>query len=232
MDRIVKGIWIPIEIWQNRSLSWNEKILLMEIDSFTAKDRECYISNEYIAELLGISVSWASKCLSHLLELGLVRVVKFDGRKRYVESTIQFKADLNESSMQDGTKVQHTNNNEYINNNSLYKKGSSRFQKPTIEEIRQYCLGKGYNVDAEQFFNFYESKGWLVGKSPMKNWRAAVSTWNKREKEIPRRKRESRKESAFEHNLKVMDQMFGTDMHSQAYGKKEVYDEQRDDNNQ
>ena len=227
MDRIVKGIWIPIEIWQNRSLSWNEKILLMEIDSFTAKDRECYISNEYIAELLGISVSWASKCLSHLLELGLVRVVKFDGRKRYVESTIQFKADLNESSMQDGTKVPYTNNNEYINNNnSLYKKGSSRFQKPTIEEIRQYCLEKGYNVDAEQFFNFYESKGWVVGKSPMKNWRAAVSTWNKREKEIPQRKREPRKESAFEHNLKVMDQMFGTDMHSQAYGKKEVYDEQ------
>ena len=228
MDRIVKGIWIPIEIWQNRSLSWNEKILLMEIDSFTAKDRECYISNEYIAELLGVSESWASKCLSHLLELGFVRVVKFDGRKRYVESTIQFKADLNESSMQDGTKVQHTDNNEYINinNNSLYKKGSSRFQKPTIEEIRQYCLEKGYNVDAEQFFNFYESKGWLVGKSPMRNWRAAVYTWNKREKEIPQRKRESRKDSTFEHNLKVMDQMFGTDMHSQAYGKKEVYDEQ------
>lgn len=226
MDRIVKGIWIPIEIWQNRSLSWNEKILLMEIDSFTAKDRECYISNEYIAELLGVSVSWASKCLSHLLELGFVRVVKFDGRKRYVESTIQFKADLNVSSMQDGTKVPHTDNNEYINNNSLYKKGSSRFQKPTIEEIRQYCLEKGYNVDAEQFFNFYESKGWVVGKSPMKNWRAAVCTWNKREKDIPQRKRESRKESAFEHNLKVMDQMFGTDLHSQAYGKKEVYDEQ------
>ena len=229
MERIVKGIWIPIEIWQNRSLSWNEKILLMEIDSFTAKDRECYISNEYIAELLGVSVSWASKCLSHLLELGLVRVVKFDGRKRYVESTIQFKADLNESSMQDGIKVPHTDNNEYINinNNSLYKKGSSRFQKPTIEEIRQYCLEKGYNVDAEQFFNFYESKGWVVGKAPMKNWRAAVCTWNKREKEVPRRKRESRKESAFEHNLKVMDQMFGTNLHQQAYGQKEeVYDEQ------
>ena len=229
MERIVKGIWIPIEIWQNRSLSWNEKILLMEIDSFTAKDRECYISNEYIAELLGVSVSWASKCLSHLLELGLVRVVKFDGRKRYVESTIQFKADLNESSMQDGTFVPHTDNNEYINinNNSLYKKGSSRFQKPTIEEIRQYCLEKGYNVDAEQFFNFYESKGWVVGKSPMKNWRAAVSTWNKREKEVPQRKRESRKESTFEHNLKVMDQMFGTNLHQQAYGQKEeVYDEQ------
>ena len=88
-------------------------------------------------------------------------------------------------------------------------------------------LEKGYNVDAEQFFNFYESKGWVVGKSPMKNWRAAVSTWNKREKEIPQRKRESRKESVLEHNLKVMDQMFGTNLHQQAYGQKEeVYDEQ------
>ena len=228
MDRIVKGIWIPIEIWQNRSLSWNEKILLMEIDSFTAKDRECYISNEYIAELLGVSVSWASKCLSHLLELGLVRVVKFDGRKRYVESTIQFKAELNESSMQDGTKVPYTNNNEYINNNnSLYKKGSSRFQKPTIEEIREYCLEEGYNVDAEQFFDFYESKGWLVGKSPMKDWKAAVRTWVKRRPETTRTTFSPRqKKSVFEQNLEVMDQMFGTDMHSKAYGKKEDYDEQ------
>ena len=226
MERIVKGIWIPIEIWQNRSLSWNEKILLMEIDSFTAKDRECYISNEYIAELLGVSVSWASKCLSHLLDLGLVRVVKFDGRKRYVESTIQFKAELNESSMQDGIKVPHTDNNEYININSLYKKGSSHFQKPSLEAIREYCSSRGNNVDAEQFFNFYESKGWVVGKSPMKDWKAAIRTWEKREKEVPQRKRATYKESVLEHNLKVMDQMFGTNMHEQAYGKKEVYDEQ------
>lgn len=228
MDRIVKGIWIPIEIWQNRSLSWNEKILLMEIDSFTAKDRECYISNEYIAELLGVSVSWASKCLSHLLELGLVRVVKFDGRKRYVESTIQFKADLNESSMQDGTKVPYTNNNEYINNNnSLYKKGSSRFQKPTIEEIRQYCQERNNSVDPEKFFNVYESKGWLVGKSPMKDWKAAVRTWEQRQLETTRTTfSPKQKKSVFEQNLEVMDQMFGTDLHSQTYGKKEVYDEQ------
>jgi len=107
-----------------------------------------------------------------------------------------------------------------INNNSLYIKGSSRFQKPTLEDIRQYCQEKELNVDAEQFFNFYESKGWVVGKSPMKNWRAAVCTWSKREKEIPQRKRATRQESVFEHNLKVMDQMFGTDLHAQAYGNK------------
>ena len=223
MERLIKGIWIPIEIWQDKSLSWNEKILLMEIDSFTSKGHECYISNEYIAELLGVSMSWASKCLSHLMEIGYVKMVRFDGRKRYVESTIQFKADLNNSSMQDGTLVQHTNiENKYINNNSLYKKSSSHFQKPSIDEIRQYCISRGNKVDPEQFFNFYESKGWIIGKSPMKDWRAAVRTWEKREKEIPQRKRSplSNNESVLEHNLKVMDQMFGTNLHEQAYGNK------------
>lgn len=212
----------------NKDLSWNEKILLIEIDSFTSKDRECYISNEYIAELLGVSVSWASKCLSHLLDLGLVRVVKFDGRKRYVESTIQFKADLNDSSMQDGIKVPHTNNNEYINNTLSNKDTRQKFVKPSIEEIRQYCQEKGVNVDAEQFFNFYESKGWLIGKSPMENWRAAVSTWAKRMVKSPNTSGTTprRKESVLEHNLKVMDQMFGTNYHEQTYGKKEVCDEQ------
>ena len=223
MERLIKGIWIPIEIWQDKSLSWNEKILLMEIDSFTSKGHECYISNEYIAELLGVSMSWASKCLSHLMEIGYVKMVRFDGRKRYVVSTIQFKADLNNSSMQDGTLVQHTNiENKYINNNSLYKKSSSHFQKPSLDEIRQYCISRGNKVDPEQFFNFYESKGWIIGKSPMKDWRAAVRTWEKREKEIPQRKRSplTKNESVLEHNLKVMDQMFGTNLHEQAYGNK------------
>ena len=221
MERIIKGIWIPIEIWQDKSLSWNEKILLMEIDSFTSKGHECYISNEYIADLLGVTDRCARKYLSHLQDSGLIRVVKFDGRKRYVESTISFHAGWNDCSMQGGHSVPHTDNNEYININSLYNKGAVRFQKPSLDDIRAYCISRGNNVDSEQFFNFYESKGWTIGKSPMRDWRAAVRTWEKREKEIAPRKRENTKrESVLEHNLKVMDQMFGTDLHSQAYGNR------------
>lgn len=226
MERIIKGIWIPIEIWQDKSLSWNEKILLMEIDSFTSKGHECYISNEYIADLLGVTERSASRLLSHLKEVGFIREVRFDGRKRYVESTISFQAEWTQVSMQSGQSVPHNNiENKDININSLYKKGGHHFQKPSLEEIRSYCLERGNKVDPEQFFNFYESKGWMVGKSPMKDWRAAIRTWEKREKEIAPRKRETRKESVFEHNLRVMDKMFGTNMHEQAYGGGQV-DEQ------
>ena len=61
----------------------------------------------------------------------------------------------------------------------------------------------------------------------MKDWKAAVRTWEHRRPETTRATYQPRqRKSVFEQNLEVMDQMFGTDMHSQAYGKKEVYDEQ------
>ena len=113
MDRIVKGIWIPIDIWQDTDLSWNEKILLMEIDSFTSRGRECYISNEYIANLLGVSTRWASQYLSHLVDRNLVKVVRFDGRARYVESNLNLlQAEWKKTSRQGGRKLPHTYNKE------------------------------------------------------------------------------------------------------------------------
>ena len=54
-----------------------------------------------------------------------------------------------------------------------------RFVPPTVEEVREYCLSKGYGVDAELFVLFYESKGWMIGRNPMKNWHAAIATWVK-----------------------------------------------------
>ena len=59
----------------------------------------------------------------------------------------------------------------------------SRFRKPTGEEVAGYCRTRGNNVDAERFWNFYESQGWRVGKNPMKDWQAAVRTWEKREEQ-------------------------------------------------
>ena len=61
------------------------------------------------------------------------------------------------------------------------KDNNKRFKKPLIEEINNYCRERNNRVDPERFFDFYESKGWKVGNQPMKDWKAAVRTWEKKE---------------------------------------------------
>ena len=56
-----------------------------------------------------------------------------------------------------------------------------RFVKPTLEEVQAYCKERGNSVDPERFFDYYESKGWLVGKTKMKDWKAAVRNWERSE---------------------------------------------------
>jgi hypothetical protein len=66
---------------------------------------------------------------------------------------------------------------------SIGKRESKGFTPPSIEQIKDYCMERMNTVDAERFFNFYESKGWMVGKNRMKDWKAAVRSWESREKE-------------------------------------------------
>ena len=56
------------------------------------------------------------------------------------------------------------------------------FVKPTVEEIAAFCKEKKYTVNAQQFYNYYESNGWKIGRNAMKSWQAAVQNWNTREK--------------------------------------------------
>lgn len=59
------------------------------------------------------------------------------------------------------------------------KTTASRFQPPTLDEVQAYCLERGNNVDAERFIDYYTSNGWKVGKNSMKDWKAAVRTWER-----------------------------------------------------
>ena len=51
--------------------------------------------------------------------------------------------------------------------------------KPTLNDLEHYCIERNNKVDVVKFFNYYESNGWKVGKNPMKDWRAAIRTWEK-----------------------------------------------------
>lgn len=60
-------------------------------------------------------------------------------------------------------------------------KENARAHHPTVEEVAAYCRERGNRVDAERFVDFYASKGWKVGNQPMKDWKACVRTWERRE---------------------------------------------------
>ena len=65
-------------------------------------------------------------------------------------------------------------------------KKEKAFKKPTIEEISAYCKERNNSIDPQMFYDFYESKGWMVGKNKMKDWKAACRTWeSKRKEEYP-----------------------------------------------
>ena len=58
-------------------------------------------------------------------------------------------------------------------------KPQKRFAKPTLEDVKAYCQERGNNVDAEKWYDYYSANGWKVGKNPMKDWKAAVRTWER-----------------------------------------------------
>ena len=72
---------------------------------------------------------------------------------------------------------------EYDNDNDLLKENTKRkvFSTPTVDDVRAYCLERNNKVDPQQFVDFYESKGWMIGKNKMKDWKAAVRTWERSE---------------------------------------------------
>jgi hypothetical protein len=86
--------------------------------------------------------------------------------------------------------IQNLNNKSFKNCTTINKNNNKNkeiiiinkyFNKPSLLEIKNYCVERVNNVDPEAFFDFYESKGWLVGKSKMKDWKAAIRTWERTE---------------------------------------------------
>lgn len=99
-----------------------------------------------------------------------------DKRKAYSESrrnNRKKKEDMNNTS---SSYVEHMENENEIED-LIVKKKVVRFQKPTIEQLKEYMSEQGMNDIAENWLNHYEANGWMVGKNKMKDWKASVRTW-------------------------------------------------------
>lgn len=85
--------------------------------------------------------------------------------------------DLEKSSINDHNDTATLNSGQ-----ARFLKPVLRFQKPTIEEITDYCQVKGYQIDIQRFYDFNETRGWMIGKTLMKSWKGALATWVRRQK--------------------------------------------------
>lgn len=139
----------------------------------------------------------------------LISIVNFESMYSTVQQNEQQTAQQNEQQtaqqITQQTDINNKKNNRNNNNTSSIEedreKPQKRFVPPTLEEVQAYIVEKGYCVDAESFIAFYDSKNWYIGKNKMKNWKAAILTWEKRERENPRRHESRRTKTSESRNV-------------------------------
>ena len=166
---------IPAEVRYSKALTPNAKLLYAEITALCNMNGKCTASTEYFCRVYEVSRASIQNWLSLLDKNGYItRVLIYrQGSKEILSRYIKLVDKPSLKMCTDNTNINITNTNLTDSNT----KGS--FVKPTIIDINEYCKERKNNVDADTFFNFYESKDWLIGKNKMKSWKACVRTWEK-----------------------------------------------------
>ena len=164
-----------------------------------------------LAKELHITEQQVRTALQHLISTNELTIKKSN---KYSIITInnydEYQA-INQEDNQQITNNQPTNNQqvttyEEYKEEKEYKKEiykERKFKKPTLEEVKKYCLERSNNVNAERFIDFYESKGWKVGRNPMKDWKACVRTWEKNSKGVANEKIESKLPEWFDKKIEI-----------------------------
>ena len=181
------GYSICLNKWVLDNEIKNELRLLLIISSLCAKTGYCWATNEYLADILDITDVSVSMKIKKLEKNGYIEVEYTKRGCEVISREIRLKNIL----IDDLKKIEPTVKNNFkdinindnnINNNKKENIKRKIFKKPTIEEINEYCKERNNGIDAEAFYDFYESKDWYVGKNKMKDWKAGVRTWEKRNK--------------------------------------------------
>lgn len=191
---------LPSSVRYDNRLKPNEKLLYSEITALSNKTGLCYATNKYFADLYEVENETISRWIKHLKELQYIdveiiykeetkeidkRVIKINGIpidkniNTYIPNNQEGYCENN----QEGIDKKVKENNTSINNTSMNIKENIKrkvFKKPTVEELKEYCISASLSVDYQYFYDYYESNGWKVGKNLMKDWKATLRNWNRR----------------------------------------------------
>ena len=173
---------ISAEVRYDKNLSANAKLLYGEITCLTNENGFCFATNKYFADLYDKSKVTISKWISELVASGYLSTsyTYKEGSKEIDKRYISILKGGIKENLKGGIKENFKDNISLSKDKHINNKGTS-FKKPTVNDIKEYCLWRNNGIDAETFFDFYESKNWLIGKNKMKDWKACVRTWEKRQ---------------------------------------------------
>lgn len=135
-------------------------------------------SRDLLARETGLSSQQIRTALSKLISTNeITSVTSSQGTIIQIVSYEKYQISTNEI-----TNEQPTNNQRVTTNNNVNKE--KKFIPPTFNDVLEYCMQNNLDVDGIKFINFYESKGWMVGKNKMKDWKAAIRTWAKPKQQV------------------------------------------------
>lgn len=188
ISKVNERNYIVIQGWMLTALhlKGNELLIYACIYGFSQLEGQVFSGSlQYLADWTNSTRQGVVKCLKSLIEKGYIakadkvingvkfceyRATKFNGVCNSVVQGMQ-------QSCTGGVQQSLPNNLDIDNLEN--KKVYTRFVKPTLEEVTAYCLERGKGVDPQKWYDHYSANGWMVGKNPMKDWKAAVRTWER-----------------------------------------------------
>jgi len=178
--------YIPAHV-RYANITPNAKLLYAEITALLQMNGVCFASNKYFSKLYNKNKVTISRWISELKKNGFIKIsfTYKEGSKEIANRYIQICYEGVSKNDKEVLTKMLKNNNTINNNNTTYSNSKVRFKKPTLDEVKNYCILRNNNIDAEAFIDFYESKNWQIGKNKMKDWKAAVRTWERRNKNKP-----------------------------------------------
>lgn len=183
--------FIVIQGWMVNELhlKGNELLVYAVIYGFSQGEGNRFTGSlQYLADWTNSTKQGVLKNLKSLCEKGYIgKDEKIMNGVKFVEYySTEFNGVLNKvewgikQSLTGGIKQSLTNNIEVDN---IAHNKRNIFAPPTLQEVRDYCIERNNTVDPEKFISYYESNGWKVGRNKMKDWKAAVRTWERNQKD-------------------------------------------------
>lgn len=182
-------ILIPDTVYQRNDIPRRLHELFGLLYSLSRKTGICDAGNTYLSKQLNLDSKTVSRDLRALVQKGLISVCAdaSSGRRiiRVVDQMVNTGDDMVTTECLNG----HQDGDDMVNHIVYDKKSDStdtpakrkRFQPPSVSEVADYCRERGNTINAEQFVDFYEARGWKLGRQTMRDWKAAVRTWERRE---------------------------------------------------